>query len=133
MRNSACHIVCGRIIHKHVSVQTVRDDLETLVMDSDVLDDLLAGPDAPTPKEVEIRIATWLRQHLNDPRFPHPAPNTQDSWQVELGGPRLGDTLGAKTLEHFRPLGSDPQPTRRGHPKTPPHLTAPSSGQPATA
>jgi type I restriction enzyme R subunit len=57
------------LIHKHVSVQTVRDDLETLVMDSDVLDDLLAGPDAPTPEEVEIRIATRLRRRLNDPRF----------------------------------------------------------------
>ncbi len=57
------------LIHKHVSVQTVRDDLETLVMDSDVLDDLLAGQDAPTPEEVEIRIATRLRRHLNDPRF----------------------------------------------------------------
>lgn len=57
------------LIHKHVSVQTVRDDLETLVMDSDVLDDLLEGPDAPTPEEVEIRIVTRLRRHLNDPRF----------------------------------------------------------------
>jgi type I restriction enzyme, R subunit len=57
------------LIHKHVSVQTVRDDLETLVMDVDVLEDLLSGPDAPTPEEVEIRIATRLRRNLNDPRF----------------------------------------------------------------
>lgn len=57
------------LIHKHVSVQTVRDDLETLVMDVDVLEDLLSGPDAPSPEEVEIRIATRLRRNLNDPRF----------------------------------------------------------------
>jgi type I restriction enzyme, R subunit len=34
-----------------------------------VLEDLLSGPDAPSPEEVEIRIATRLRRNLNDPRF----------------------------------------------------------------
>lgn len=56
------------LIHKHVSVQTVRDDLETLVMDADVLEELLEDPERNTV-EVEIRIATRLRRHGSDPKF----------------------------------------------------------------
>jgi type I restriction enzyme R subunit len=56
------------LIHKHVSVQTVRDDLETLVMDADVLEDLLEDPDKNT-LEVEIKISARLRRHGNDPKF----------------------------------------------------------------
>lgn len=56
------------LIHRHVSVQTVRDDLETLVMDAEVLQDLLEDPDRST-LEVEIKISTRLRRHGNDPKF----------------------------------------------------------------
>jgi type I restriction enzyme R subunit len=57
------------LIHKHVQVQSVRDDLETLVMDSDVIGELLNDPEGPTADEVEIRIAARLRKHINDPTF----------------------------------------------------------------
>lgn len=57
------------LIHQHVQVQSVRDDLETLVMDSDVIEELLNDPDGPTADEVEIRIAARLRKHINDPKF----------------------------------------------------------------
>ena len=56
------------LIHKNVSVQAVRDDLETLVMDAEVLDELLADPDRNT-LELEIKISTRLRRHGNDPKF----------------------------------------------------------------
>jgi len=56
------------LIHKHVSVQTVRDDLDTLVMDAEVLQELLEDPERNTI-EVEIKIAARLRRHGNDPRF----------------------------------------------------------------
>lgn len=56
------------LIHKHVSVQTVRDDLDTLVMDAEVLEELLEDPERNTI-EVEIKIAARLRRHGNDPRF----------------------------------------------------------------
>ncbi len=56
------------LIHKHVTVQAVRDDLETLVMDAAVLEDLLEDPDHHVI-EVEIKISTRLRRHGNDPKF----------------------------------------------------------------
>ncbi len=57
------------LIHEHVHVQAVRDDLETLVLDADVLEELLDDPDGPTADEVEIKIAARLRKHINDPKF----------------------------------------------------------------
>ena len=56
------------LIHRHVNVQTVRDDLDTLVMDAQVLEDLLEDPETNTV-EVEIQIAARLRRHTDDPRF----------------------------------------------------------------
>ena len=57
------------LIHRHVHVDTVRDDLETLVLDADVLDAVLdADPDKKS-KEIEIKVANRLRKHLHDPRF----------------------------------------------------------------
>ena len=58
------------LIHRHVHVDAVRDDLETLVLNADVLDAVL---DTPNPekksKEIEIKVANRLRKHLHDPRF----------------------------------------------------------------
>lgn len=56
------------LIHKHVTVQAVRDDLETLVMDAAVLAELLEDPDRNIV-EVEIRITGRLRRHGSDPKF----------------------------------------------------------------
>lgn len=56
------------LIHKHVSVQTVRDDLDTLVMDAEVLEELLEDPERSS-REVEIKIAARLRGHSGDPTF----------------------------------------------------------------
>ena len=58
------------LIHRHVHVAAVRDDLETLVLDEEVLDAVLGTTDPEKEsKEVEIRVAERLRRHLNDPRF----------------------------------------------------------------
>ncbi|MEX0663319.1 MAG: type I restriction endonuclease subunit R [Acidimicrobiia bacterium] len=56
------------LIHRHVTVQAVRDDLETLVMDAAVLAELLDDPDHHIV-EVEIKITGRLRRHGNDPKF----------------------------------------------------------------
>jgi type I restriction enzyme R subunit len=56
------------LIHKHVIVQAVRDDLETLVMDAGVIEELLEDPDHHVV-EVEIKIAGRLRRHGRDPKF----------------------------------------------------------------
>ena len=56
------------LIHQHVTVQAVRDDLETLVLDEGVIEDLLNDPDRAAI-EVEISIVARLRKHGNDPVF----------------------------------------------------------------
>lgn len=58
------------LIHRHVHVDAVRDDLETLVLDADVLDAVLGTPDPDSKtKEIEIKVANRLRRHSEDPRF----------------------------------------------------------------
>jgi type I restriction enzyme R subunit len=49
------------LIHQHVTVQAVRDDLETLVMDADVMNELLKDPDKKIV-EIEIKITGRLRR-----------------------------------------------------------------------
>ncbi len=56
------------LIHRHVTVQAVRDDLETLVLDDAVIQELLADPD-PNAVLVEVTISARLRRHGNDPKF----------------------------------------------------------------
>lgn len=58
------------LIHRHVHVDAVRDDLETLVLDADLLDAVLGTPDPESKtKEIEIKVASRLRRHADDPRF----------------------------------------------------------------
>ena len=58
------------LIHQHVHVDAVRDDLETLILDADLLQAVLGTPDPnKKAKEIEIKISRWLRKRLHDPRF----------------------------------------------------------------
>jgi type I restriction enzyme R subunit len=58
------------LIHEHVHVDAVRDDLETLVLDADLLEAVLGAPDPDKKaKEIEIKVSIWLRRRLHDPRF----------------------------------------------------------------
>jgi type I restriction enzyme R subunit len=56
------------LIHSNVTVQAVRDDLETLVMDADVIEELYDDPDTGKV-QVEVKISVRLRRHGNDPKF----------------------------------------------------------------
>jgi type I restriction enzyme R subunit len=56
------------LIHRHVGVRRVNDDLETLVLDAEVMKELAKDPDKAVV-EVEIRISARLRKHGNDPKF----------------------------------------------------------------
>ena len=56
------------LIHRNVTVQAIRDDLETLVLDEGVIEELLADPDR-NAVEVEVRISARLRRHGKDPTF----------------------------------------------------------------
>ncbi len=58
------------LIHDNVHVDAVRDDLEILVLDADLLEAVLGTPDPDNKaKEIEIRVARRLRKHIHDPRF----------------------------------------------------------------
>jgi type I restriction enzyme R subunit len=55
------------LIHQHVTVQAVRDDLETLVMDADMMAELMNDPEKGSV-EVEIKIVGRLRRVVG-PKF----------------------------------------------------------------
>ena len=58
------------LINQNVHVEAVRDDLEALVLDADVLDSILkeANP-GKKAREVEIKLIARLRKHAGNPKF----------------------------------------------------------------
>ncbi len=58
------------LIHENISVEAVRDDLDEIVLNAEVLEIVL---DSPNPRkksqEIEIKIANRLRKHIGNPRF----------------------------------------------------------------
>lgn len=57
------------LIHQNVHVDAVRDDLDTLVLDADLLEAVLSNPDPKKAKEIEIKLKRRLRGHGGNPRF----------------------------------------------------------------
>ncbi len=57
------------LIHENVHVDAVRDDLDTLVLDADLLEAVLSNPDPKKAKEIEIKVTRRLRKHLGNPKF----------------------------------------------------------------
>lgn len=57
------------LIHQNVHVDTVRDDLDTLVLDADLLEAVLSNPDPKKAKEIEIKLNRRLRKHAGNPKF----------------------------------------------------------------
>jgi type I restriction enzyme R subunit len=59
-----------QLINENVHVESVRDDIETLVLDAQVLEDFLKEADpAKRGKEIEIKLIARLRKHFGDPKF----------------------------------------------------------------
>jgi type I restriction enzyme R subunit len=58
------------LINQNVHVESVRDNIETLVLDAQVLDDILKDAD-PVKKgrEIEIMLVARLRKHLGNAKF----------------------------------------------------------------
>ena len=58
------------LINENVHVEAVRDDIDELVLDAEVLDSILndANP-AKKAREVEIKLIARLRKHLGNPKF----------------------------------------------------------------
>ncbi|MEQ1870656.1 MAG: HsdR family type I site-specific deoxyribonuclease [Vicinamibacterales bacterium] len=58
------------LIHQNVHVSPVRDDLDTLVVDAELLEAIMGSPD-PTnrAKEFETKLTARLRKHMGNPRY----------------------------------------------------------------
>jgi len=60
----------GNNLHENVHLERIRDDLETLVMDAETLESLLAAKDPEKKsREIEIKLVSRLRKHMNNPKF----------------------------------------------------------------
>ena len=57
------------LIHQNVHVDAVRDDLDTLILDADLLEAVLSNPDPKKAKEIEIKLNRRLRKHAGNPKF----------------------------------------------------------------
>lgn len=58
------------LIHENVHVEVVRDDLDTLVMDAEILEQLLGDPDPDAKaKEIEIKLVERLKRHGGEKQF----------------------------------------------------------------
>ncbi len=58
------------LINENVHVESVRDDLETLVLDAQVLEEILGDLDPEKrSKEIEIKLVARLRKHSGNPKF----------------------------------------------------------------
>jgi type I restriction enzyme, R subunit len=58
------------LINQNVHLESVRDDVETLVLDAEVLEGILADADHEKKgKEIEIKLVARLRKHAADPKF----------------------------------------------------------------
>lgn len=58
------------LIHQNVHVDAVRDDLDTLILDADLLEAVVGAP-APKKRvrELEAKLTARLRKHMGNPRF----------------------------------------------------------------
>jgi type I restriction enzyme R subunit len=58
------------LINENVHVESVRDDVETLVMDAQVLEEILKNAEpGEKAREIEIKIIARLRKHAGNPKF----------------------------------------------------------------
>jgi type I restriction enzyme R subunit len=58
------------LIHQNVHVEAVRDDLDKIILDADLLEAVLnhENPDLKA-KEMQVKIAERLRKHMDNPRY----------------------------------------------------------------
>lgn len=67
------------LIHANVHVESVRDDLDTLVLDADLLEAVLAKPDPDKKaKEITIKLTARLRKHTGNPKYKALAERLED-------------------------------------------------------
>jgi len=57
------------LIHQNVHVEAVRDDLDTLVLDADLLEAVMAADPKKKAKEIDLKLTARLRKHMGNPRY----------------------------------------------------------------
>lgn len=57
------------LIHKNIEVQTIRDDLDVLVMDANILEKISESEAKTKAKELERKIVWRLHKHADSPKF----------------------------------------------------------------
>ncbi len=59
------------LVHQNTTVEAVRDDLDVLVMNADIIDEFLSAQGDPKKKskEIEIKLVARLNKHKGDPKF----------------------------------------------------------------
>jgi len=58
-----------KLIHEHIHVEKISDDLEKIILDADVIEDLMKTKDAKKTKLIEIEIVNRLRKHKGKSKF----------------------------------------------------------------
>jgi type I restriction enzyme R subunit len=58
-----------KLVHENVIVQTIRDDLETLVMDASILEHISENEAKDKAKKLAVKIEWRLHINIDDPRF----------------------------------------------------------------
>jgi type I restriction enzyme R subunit len=67
------------LIHENVHVDAVRDDLDTLVLDADLLEAVLGNPNPlKKAKEISIKLTARLRKHSGSPKYKALAERLED-------------------------------------------------------
>jgi type I restriction enzyme, R subunit len=67
------------LIHQNVHVDAVRDDLDTLVLDADLLQAVLGDPDPEKKgREISIKLTARLRKHAGTPKYKALAERLED-------------------------------------------------------
>jgi len=57
------------LIHQNVHVEAVRDDLDTLVLDADLLEAVMTADPKKKAKEIDLKLTARLRKHMGTPRY----------------------------------------------------------------
>lgn len=57
------------LINEHVTVEVPRTDLETIILDAQVVEDLTSGKQREVKEELERQITARIAKHINNPMF----------------------------------------------------------------
>ena len=101
------------LIHENITIEGVKDDLETLVLDAELLAAVLGTPDPKKKaKEIDIKVSNRLRKHMHDPRFKDLA----DRLEALRERHEQGQLISVEFLKELLDLAKDVVETERESP-----------------